>query len=394
MNNNPLDLILFLGSGITFESNLPKIGDITNSIIHDSWNIEEAKSLFSRNICYPSTFNYVSEIQPFLKYLKSFTDEYFISRKGKQSNYEDLFYLLDQLIDEQTGSYNNPILKCFIEKIQNDYLSIINIPFDYHLRFFIDIQEFIRYVIYDRLNHDFIPQKMDLIKKLSFEEHIQKIDIFTLNHDLLIEELLGGINQGQKVIFSDGFALLDKEIRFFDSNIYDDNQKVRLFKLHGSINWFLFNNVNNNIMPQVGIPGEYLKGKKYYRSSEKNSWEIKYPLFLVGTNNKIIDYEIGIHRELDIKLYQSLKKHDLMVMSGYGWNDIGINNRIVDWIKSSNKKRIFLLYEDPENEIKNKSNFMELFYDIFLKRGQLVTIGKWLKDVTIEELLKEINKNL
>lgn len=387
MKRNIKNLILFLGSGITYDSGLPKIDEITHSLLNDKWDIKKSRELFPKPKISLGSLNLDIKIQPLLKLLKTYSDYYFVIKNNRNSNYEDLFYLLSQLIDEYSDYFENPALSDFINNIQNDCYLIAGIEEkDDLLQFFMEAQNLIQWVVYKRLKIDVEPKGLSLIKELALSDEIGGLDIFSLNHDLLLEKYLGDSSNGIKIKFTDGFSSPDGEIRFFDPDAYKIKQKVRLFKLHGSINWFLFSNVNPNnpIKQKVGIPMEYPKIKNNYRSSEKNSWVRNFPLFLVGTNNKIIDYEMGIFRELDIKFYQSLKQTDLIVMSGYGWNDIGVNNRIFDWLISSNDKRLCLLYKDQELFIQNP-----LLRFLGKKYGrQLINTGCWLSEMSLEELEK------
>ena len=78
-------------------------------------------------------------------------------------------------------------------------------------------------------------------------------------------------------------------------------------------------------------------------------------------------------------------------MSGYGWNDRGINGRLFEWILSSSDKRLFLLHENPEEKIKNNSkSAMWHRYDDLVNDGRLIPIKKWLSDVTMDELIQII----
>jgi hypothetical protein len=65
---------------------------------------------------------------------------------------------------------------------------------------------------------------------------VDQLDIFTLNHDVLIEAQCRSAN----VLYEDGFADRRGELLVFSWWPQNKREKVRLFKLHGSVNWFLY----------------------------------------------------------------------------------------------------------------------------------------------------------
>ena len=227
---------------------------------------------------------------------------------------------------------------------------------------------------------------MDIIKEIALSSDIDQLDIFTVNHDFLVENLF----ESNKIQFVDGFGPAEGQVCFFEPSRYDSGCKIRLFKLHGSINWFLFRSRKNGTTID-----------QYGRSKQSDFWHLKdsnanllmnlggMPIFLSGTYNKIFDYGSGIHAEMHFRFYQLLKECDIMVMSGYGWNDAGVNTRLMEWLYSSDKKRLYLLHKDPEGEIRDKSRSgMWHSYDHFVDDGRLIPIRKWLSEVNQTEVFK------
>jgi hypothetical protein len=77
----------------------------------------------------------------------------------------------------------------------------------------------------------------DLILELVNSPQIEQLNIVTPNHDTLVERFLAenGID------FVDGFGKPDGDVRWYDDYTYDiDQARIRLVKLHGSINWYSF----------------------------------------------------------------------------------------------------------------------------------------------------------
>ena len=211
------------------------------------------------------------------------------------------------------------------------------------------------------------------------------MDIVTLNHDTLIEQQL----LQDDIQFSDGFGDPVGEARYYDPDLLSEgHKKVNLIKLHGATNWFhLREERDGKNIDRYGMPTHW--DVHHLKTEDGNwlSWIGWTPIFLSGTYNKLMDYNFGIFADLQHQFYQALNRHDIMIMSGYGWNDRGINGRIFEWLSSSSNKRLFFLQERPE-EIKEKSkSAMWHRYDEEVRQGRLIPIPKYLKDVSVSDLL-------
>ena len=66
---------------------------------------------------------------------------------------------------------------------------------------------------------------------------VSSVDLFTLNHDLVIERHL----EGYGIKYTDGFGPAENGVRYWSPATFKQpDLNVRLLKLHGSVNWFLF----------------------------------------------------------------------------------------------------------------------------------------------------------
>lgn len=393
-----MKILLFLGSGVSIPSGLPDTEKITDAVLNEEWH--STSSLIFLPGPEPNPIfreeNWVLRIQPFLRILKSHADKYLISRKRPGANYEDLYYMARQINDEELGEIYNPIIGDFASKIRTEIRHLCNpIPMTREEVTLEDLSEracvLIECVVWHKLFTEGSPIGMDLVKELALSDAVDRLDIVTTNHDILVEKSL----EAAHVPYADGFGHANGDVRFFDASSFDGADTVRLFKLHGSINWHRFREQkDNHSIHRYGIPLN--RNSDHCRDSKGNLLLnlAGKPQFLAGTYNKMLDYGTGIFAEMHYMFHQILKEHSLMVMSGYGWNDRGVNFRLMEWLHSSLDKKLYLLHEDPETQIRDQSRSgMWHRYDNLVKEGQLIPRKKWLQDMNLDELLKIINMN-
>ena len=111
--------------------------------------------------------------------------------------------------------------------------------------------------IHDIVWHSLTTQPADLdylicVKDACRAKEFSSVDIFTLNHDTVIEQFL----DLSHVKYTDGFGPPINDVRYWSPERFEDHSyNVRLLKLHGSVNWFLFKpNTATGRYEPVGIP--------------------------------------------------------------------------------------------------------------------------------------------
>lgn len=198
-----------------------------------------------------------------------------------------------------------------------------------------------------------------------------KIHFHTLNHDLLLEEL--SISDAMQSELSDGFEELGSPYYSKSSNgltvrlrRFTDSftKKFCLYKLHGSIDHFVYNFRNNEYV-SVKVPfgvssqdlmKEYLneKGDLEY---DKCYWNY-YPDFLSGTTEKINSYG-GNHyyKPLFDHFVKNLQTSNCLISIGYGLGDSKINEFVKDnFLKDNSKTMIVITPHKPNNDLFNYKN--------------------------------------
>ncbi|MCL4385830.1 MAG: SIR2 family protein [Actinobacteria bacterium] len=156
------------------------------------------------------------------------------------------------------------------------------------------------------------------------DKDIDNIHIFSLNHDIVIEEIFKNNNE-----YTNGFGKEINEVKYWDRNLFSMQYKVKLYKLHGSISWFYFipNKKNNDI-----LFGDIGSKSDFYHSKDPDGefqWPMGNPQMLIGTDNKIFSYVADrVFSELYFWFQYVLRSVKYLFILGYGFNDFGINNRL------------------------------------------------------------------
>lgn len=139
------------------------------------------------------------------------------------------------------------------------------------------------------------------------------IEIFTTNYDLLLEEAFESL----KVSYFDGFV--GTRFPFFDLRAVEDNlipnHWTRLWKIHGSINWYLKDN------------------KDVYRSTSLEECDsyIIHPSHLKYDQSRKMPYLALIDR-----LNKFLRQNSaVLILSGYSFSDDHLNDTILNALRAN-----------------------------------------------------------
>ncbi len=155
------------------------------------------------------------------------------------------------------------------------------------------------------------------------------IEIFTTNYDLLMEEAL----ENRSIPYFDGFV--GSREAFFDLRSLEDDlipkHWTRLWKMHGSINWFKKEN------------GKVFRSDKYDKS---DSTHLIYPSHLKYDQSRKMPF-----LALSDQLNSFLKKpSSSLIICGYSFNDEHINDTITNALISNPSALVItLLYGDIVN---------------------------------------------
>jgi hypothetical protein len=188
-----------------------------------------------------------------------------------------------------------------------------------------------------------------------FWDHLfksEKINIFSLNHDLIIEQIL----EHKSKDFQDGFELKNGFQEFTDN--FPDNNKINFLKLHGSINWFnvsgsgrnfYVNNKNTRICSMTDMYSNLL-------GNSQKSLDIKKRAFLTGTQNKYEEYLMSIYSDLKWHYKRLLKDTERLIVIGYSFGDYGVTTEIINWMHKKMDAKLIII--DPNANTLLETGFL------------------------------------
>ncbi|CAN1573506.1 SIR2-like domain containing protein [Flavobacteriaceae bacterium] len=196
-----------------------------------------------------------------------------------------------------------------------------------------------------------------LAKWISIDRQ-KPIEIFTTNYDLLLEQAFEDLF----VPYFDGFV--GSRQSFFDLRAVEDSlipkHWTRLWKIHGSINWFQKEN------------------KEVFRSSrtsEIDASHLIYPSHLKYEQSRKMPY-LALIDQLNRFLRNP---NSLLILSGYSFNDEHLNDTIVSAMKSNpNTMVIALMFGTLTFKEKEVDNIIERYpkaIQLALNRSNLAIWG-------------------
>jgi hypothetical protein len=388
-----MKVALFLGSGISLPSGLPTVEEITQKLLYSDWH-QHSSRLFCPGLP-PNTpvgnNDITKKLQQFLHVVLSYSRAYFKNRNITDIQYEDLYFFVSQLKDEECKFILNPLVKNARNEIYNGLDYLLEGCSENLGSLTEKACNLIQSVCYHALSivKDVTPKGFDLLHQIHADKSIKRIDIFTVNHDLLIENFLTDM----QIPFTDGFDLDSGKgnVRFENFELFDSiSHRIRLFKLHGSIDMFSYTSADK----KTRMPGKYTNDGRYACDSEGNTIfdDSPYPLFVTGTHNKPNEYMSGIYFAMLNKFYSAIREHDVIIMSGYGWGDGAINSFLMSWLRNSVYKRMIILHKKPFDIFKNPRHGIRWDSNEFREAGRIRIKKKWLCCTKLHEIKWILNK--
>lgn len=276
----------------------------------------------------------------------------YLNENGAISNYENFYQYIIDISESQE------ILELFFDKakaeliIDKPYLDEHNENYDMYYDIYLlpftskqyhKLSQIINYLIADILSI-YVPDNILLEVYSDFVKYINKFDqieIFTLNHDIILERLLN-INGLE---YSRGFTkenspivANDKALEFYTGSF---DRRIKIYKLHGSLDLYRFNHhVFNGYSWRPNGSYDYYLTTQYYdkHSTQRlnpNTGEIVQdmnfdivPKFITGTDKSKIIANDRMYKEM-FEIYEKvISETDNLFVSGYSFNDEHINDSL------------------------------------------------------------------
>lgn len=224
----------------------------------------------------------------------------------------------------------------------------------------------------------------EAISEMAQNAMVHEISVFTLNHDILLEQFLSR----EGVTYEDGFGAPDGDLRWPDTSVYENrSNKVKLYKLHGGVDWFRF---RKNGKIEIGIVSKENVSNLFDSSGARRHPIRDLPWFLTGKEKSSM-YHYDIFNDLFFSFAKKLNESKTIVMSGYSWGDFTINSFIQGWLDSSVSNRLVLLHrKDSVDSLIDGSKVLSEGYRAWQKKGQMRVISNWLSEMSAAEILAEI----
>jgi hypothetical protein len=380
----------FFGSGISYPSDMPSVSQISRSALDEDWWFDYSNPKFFPGRNPSGAADETTEaVKGFLRVINAISADYLSdlsrSRATRKPHYEDWFSLAAQAAEPEVNHVPNlAVVEC-LRRLRRETAS-------FHCGFksgttgahgFVGLAhtacDYLHWVVHVSLGNPKIKRRgLDRIGEIAGK--VDALDIFSLNHDLLMEEQFDTDNIG----FEDGFGDLGHgEFKVYNGWSSAPRKKARLFKLHGSLNWYFYEFPNK--FRQYAIPRGL---DQAHSKDEKGNFVM--PLdnkaaFLSGTIVKEQNYGVGFWGNMFRHFHDHLSRHTHLLCCGYGFGDPGINARLAQWMQDrldGSNRLVVMTPEAPQVFLSDKP----LWLHKLASENRVEFLGHYLEDCPVDEL--------
>ena len=320
-----LKTLFLLGAGSSVPAGIPTIEKMTRDFVNDPIMLKSDSLIHSQ---------YIHEENSKLTKIFQALSDVAENRYGS-GDLEFMMTILHQIEDKDSREFfetKYPSLKTLFDKTKNDDEKREKIQ-----SYIAIAQNYIRNVCEDISQINYLWTLDGLVANDSMQ-------IFTLNYDGLIENSC----EKRKITYTDGF---DSK---WNPKMFENNSKINLFKLHGSIYWLRSKSGNIIKVPIKGLDTSTVR----YLDGEEVSELMLYPQLQK-------DRQLEVFSWLERKFKDLLNEFEFCVVIGYSFRDKEIKNSILDSLTSNPK--LWLVIVSPHasaNKAKVFSNNKLLFSKI------------------------------
>ncbi len=189
------------------------------------------------------------------------------------------------------------------------------------------------------------------------------IDVFTLNYDRCVEAVLEHCD----IPFTCGF-----DMHGWNSELFKrDDIKVRIYKLHGSLDWY--RDEEDQAVYSLQCPPE-----------DRIPAADPPPLLIFGTVHKLTATDPFLY--LSYTFSEMVKERMVIAIIGYGFGDDYVNQIILQGLSRNSRKRLLVVGKDAEEA---QMVFREKFAqaEVFLDAGRVEFVDGGAKKVLNDGIL-------
>lgn len=242
-----------------------------------------------------------------------------------------------------------------------------------------------RYAVASSLVHEHSPSVENYVPLIEalYKPGVEVPGVITLNHDLILEDLLSGYPPylHQKG-FVDGFEVADKDgIREYNPDLLlQDYEVPLLIKPHGSISWW-----RDNVPPTQSAPVYSFTLQKAKKWAYGAPTDRIGPIFLKDAGKQKF-YPESIWQQMHQAFRRVLRETCLLVISGYGFGDPGINEVIRSWGRNKDNKKVIILHEKGRKMADNPFTFK-------IGDWSPTFVETWFCNADLDAVLKKVQKS-
>jgi len=371
-------LTYVLGAGVSKPAGMPLASEILKKVLcadnvrresdgHYRWDTEQ-----SRGRC-PFSDEYVWRVKRLIRHFSARRDS-----SGRTPNYEEVYDVLYRLTSEAESTVRDAV-PCLEELLKPQEGGLVE---EWNARDLIrEAMNYIHDGVWQLLIRE--PKPLDYlgaIVEACKEPDVAHVDIFTLNHDTVLEEEL----RRHEVEFVDGFGDQQSGVRWWNPQLFDtSSSKVRLFKLHGSVNWFFYSGQRSELCLGIMVGDS----QSPIITGPDNRGLIEHmprPVILMGTDAKRRQKTRGVFKQLHTRFCRNLVSNCSsanVVVAGYGFRDEKIN-KVLSRVGRNQGARFVVIDKKPSEELKS-----------VLPEEKTTLIKRGIQDVTFCDLARSLARS-
>lgn len=343
-------VVFFLGSGVSSPSGMPDVNCITQKVLDaDLVYTKNKRYVFPNSVesnpkigrPHESSDERVRTIRGFLDTVRTHAESV-LGKFNRTVTYEDLYALCGEVATNQAEGKlahqpANPEVSPFSKVLQKEFgEELLNPSEDPRVPLAFTANEadvLISGVVREMLS-DTPDEIQGLDPLLDAVEELDRLTIVTLNHDLLLEQILNI----HEVDFDDGFEHAeDGHRKYSPERLFDGPNDVTIIKPHGSVNWYIDDRGEQSKYISFPVDDPVPEPRELPKLMKPE------PSILHGYR-KEERYSVDIFGDMVDALILALHNTRTVIESGFGWTDYGMHNHLNRYLEWSGQNQLLLLH--------------------------------------------------